>query len=228
LWLAPIAEAAQELQWTPIPLRTKAMADAGIFGGEGCQWPQALVCDVVDGSFMLYATDVGGIFRSTNGGEMWEAANIGHTSRGASDFAIDPVNNHRALSIGCDGKPGVYLTTDRAATWTQTLSADQGTYHDPRHHEVVYDKSSYDPVAKYCKIAYWSSKDKAANLFKTTDGGSTWNVINDAPIHIVVSRFIPSKGMYMLPNRARDSSQRVPMGEKPSGRSRRAIAPAWM
>lgn len=80
---APSPASAPSEQWWPVPLVTKAVRDAGYRpGGEGGQWPQAIYIDPVDGKFLLYGTDVGGIFRSLNGGKTFEPCNRGYTPRG--------------------------------------------------------------------------------------------------------------------------------------------------
>lgn len=75
--------------WQAIPLVSQKILDAGHAGGEGAQVIEAIEVDHHDGSFMLMGTDVGGIYRSINGGLKWEPCNVGYHPRGNSGFAID-------------------------------------------------------------------------------------------------------------------------------------------
>ena len=185
---APSSASAPSEQWWPVPLVTKAVRDAGYRpGGEGGQWPQAICIGPVDGKFLLYGTDVGGIFRSLDGGETFEPCNRGYTPRGNCGFAIDPVNRSRALAIGANSLEmdchGVYLTTDQGATWKHVLPRKIKGYRDFRE-QVTFDKSSYDAGAGCCKVAYWSagasSTDGTGRLYRSADGGTTWAEVADS------------------------------------------------
>ncbi len=167
-------------QWQPVPMVSREIKDAGFFGGEGLQWPQALEIDQLDGSFILYGTDVGGILRSTDGGKTFEPASVGYNARGNCGFAIDPKNNTRAVAVagnsGENPQHGIYLTTDQGATWTHVLPfGDYNGYRDIRD-QIVYDPSSFDPEQGFCTVIYWSKTDEnnAGGLFRSLDGGSTW------------------------------------------------------
>ena len=50
-----------------IPIVTDEMLSLGYQGGEGAQWPLCLTGDNKKGNLMFYGTDVGGIFKSTDG-----------------------------------------------------------------------------------------------------------------------------------------------------------------
>ncbi|SDW48364.1 fibronectin type III domain-containing protein [Paenibacillus sp. CF384] len=173
--------------WIPLPVKTSTTPGAGNAGGEGGQWPQGIAISQSDPNFMLYGTDVGGLYRSTDGGANWEPANIGYDSRGNSGVAIDPRNANRAIAVGANSGPsawnGLYLTTDKGLSWTSVRPENISGYRDFRD-QIAYDPSSYDAVAGYTKTVYWSrvasditswgtpTVDPA--IYKSTDGGSTW------------------------------------------------------
>ncbi|MFW5988436.1 MAG: WD40/YVTN/BNR-like repeat-containing protein, partial [bacterium] len=147
-------------RWEPVSLVTEETLEAGFSpGGEGGQWPQALTIDNNDGSLLFFGTDVGGIYRSINGGEEWEPVNIGYTPRGNCGFAIDPNNHNRVLAVGGNSGPGsyhgIYLSTNKGESWEHVLSADISGYRDFRE-QIIYDPSSYDEELGYTKVAYWS------------------------------------------------------------------------
>lgn len=167
-------------EWQSIPLVTQETLNNGHTGGEGGQWPQAIEVDRTDGSFLLFGTDVGGIYRSTNGGELWEPCNIGYHPRGNCGFAIDPNNNQRALAIGGNSinnsSHGIYLTEDQASSWKHVFQ--EGDYDGYRsfREKAAFDPTSYDTELSYSSIAYWSNP--VGGLYKSSDGGHSWSKIN--------------------------------------------------
>ncbi len=183
------ALADQPGEWVPVAIVSQPILDHPnvSIGGEGGQVPLTIVADAIDGEFMLFGTDVGGLFRSTNGGNTWEPANVGFSPRGASAFAIDPRNPDRVLAIGCNSMAmdihGIYLSTDGASSWRHVQPANMAAMRDYRH-QIAFDPSSYDDELGYCTDAYWSRiKHDKANygqlnpdpaLYRSSDGGATW------------------------------------------------------
>ncbi len=182
--------ASENSAWEPVTFTNPALRAKGTITGDGCQWVRALAVDPVDGNFQLWCTDVGGLFRSLDGGKNWEPANVGYDSRGSAGVAIDPRNPKRAVVVAANSAPsernGIYLTTDQAASWKQVLPLKMSASADMRR-QIAYDPSSYDPEAGFTRTIYWStlSVDPAHNpawgetlrqpaFYKSLDGGSTW------------------------------------------------------
>ena len=65
--------------WIKMPILTPEAKRAGIFpGGEGSQWPRGPVAmSPADPNFLLLPIDVGGLYRSLDGGAHWEVCMVG-------------------------------------------------------------------------------------------------------------------------------------------------------
>ncbi len=195
------AQSVQTWAWFPMPMLSAAQQSAGVFpGGEGFQWPQAVATDPVDGTTVLYGTDVGGLFRSTDGGANFTPANIGLETCGVVGLAFDPRNRHRVLLIGDGGGNawniygGVHLSTDGGATWNRRLSrvldAIGTNSRQMGRDQIAFSYSSYDAGLGRTQVVYWVSEDDftpttygggtiqypGGALFKSLDGGSTWSL----------------------------------------------------
>ncbi len=168
--------------WQAVPMVTGESLKAGNRGGEGCQTIQNFAVDST-GQFLLMATNVGGLYRSLNGGTTWEPANIGFSPRGGAALAIDPNNPRRALAVGANsGKSpvnGLWLSTDQASSWKPVLlqaTKAAETYHD----SVAFDASSkrQGPGGPFSALAYWVAySDAGGGLWKSADGGKSWRKI---------------------------------------------------
>ena len=186
-WLLVTASAA-EVAWRKMPLLSPEAEAAGVNpGGEGGQWPRGpVVVSRSDPDFLLLPIDVGGVYRSLDGGRNWNLSMSGWNARGANGFAIDPLNPDHVLGIGgnsMDWNPawsrnspnGLYQSDDRAATWRQVLSFSPGT-----GGVLAFDLASWDADRKQCRTAYFASYD--LGLFRSDDGGGNWRAVNRFPI----------------------------------------------
>jgi len=182
----PSAPAAFVPHGVKMPILTPEAKKAGVFpGGEGSQWPRGPVAvSPADPNFLLLPIDVGGLYRSLDGGAHWESSMVGWDARGANAFAIDPRNARRVLGVASNSMEwnpawgpsphGLYLSTDKAASWRHVLAAMPGV-----GGAVAYDAHSYDAQKGFCTTAYYLSPH--GGLFRSDDGGASWARLGDGP-----------------------------------------------
>lgn len=178
--------------WSAVPMVSKELLQKqGVTtGGEGCQWPIGMAISK-DGKLLLYGTDVGGVYRSEDGGQNWKQSNAGLQSRGVGAFSIDPKNPSYVVAVGINSSPfntnGLYISEDGGKSWKFTKMMLVKGHRDVRE-AIAYDESSYNQEKNRCMVAYWSTayetednylEENEKGLYKTTDGGYTWNLVNN-------------------------------------------------
>jgi hypothetical protein len=182
LFLPLQAVGAENSLWQALPLVTESSLAAGNSGGEGCQVIQNFAIDST-GRFLIMATNVGGLYRSLDGGDHWEPANVGYSPRGGAALAIDPNNPQRVIAVGGNSghSPvnGLWLSTDQAASWKPVF------LQNTRAAETYHDSVAFDPTSRKVSggvttsaIAYWVAySDAGGGLWKSMDGGRKWKKI---------------------------------------------------
>jgi hypothetical protein len=123
----------------------------------------------------LYAATSSGLFRSTDAGETWAAADAGlPTNYFVSARAIDPSTPgtlYAGTSVGIGG--GIFRSTDAGATWHatgRTTAVGEALIIDPIMSSTLY-ALAYLP---HCEL----SDDCYLTVIRSTDGGSTWRAPN--------------------------------------------------
>lgn len=126
-----------------------------------------------------------GLYKSTDGGTNWDKIGFDKSERIAS-IAINP-DNTDIVYVGVLGalwsdseERGVYKTTDGGKTWNKILYVDQSTgatdvIIDPNNPNVLYAG-----MWQFRRTGWgFNSGGPNSALYKSTDGGSSWNKIHN-------------------------------------------------
>ena len=179
--------------WTPIfdaePTQsTGAIAVAAsdpniiyVSSGEGLARPDLAVGD--------------GIYKSTDAGKTWTHLAALRDSQGIPALAVDPHDANRVFAAvlghpyGPNEERGIYLSIDGGENWEKVLSKGEGiggsdVEIDPSNPQVVY------AAMWQLRLGPWEDGNEyqgtGGGLFKSTDGGKTWNALtNGLPNGIV-------------------------------------------
>ncbi len=118
----------------------------------------------------LYAGTYGGVFKSTDFGGTWAAANAGLTNLNVNALAIDPTTP-ATLYTGTYG--GVFKSTDFGATWA---AANAGLT------SLSVATLALDPRSPATLFAGTSG-----GVFKSTNSGGTWTATNAGLTNLNIS-----------------------------------------
>lgn len=126
-----------------------------------------------------------GVYRSDDGGKSWK--NMGLTkSEHIARIVIDPTNSNTIYVAAYGplwtngGERGIYKSTDGGSTWKECLKVSQYTgfcdvLMDPRDHDVLYAVAHQ----RQRKVFGFVDGGPESAVYKTTDGGTTWNKLTN-------------------------------------------------
>ncbi|MEM8962142.1 MAG: glycosyl hydrolase [Acidobacteriota bacterium] len=126
-----------------------------------------------------------GVFKSTDGGDSWKLVGLEDSER-IGAIRIDPTDGDivYVCSLGrlwsSGGERGVYKTTDGGETWELVLEVDADTGCadldiDPQEPEILY--AAMWQFRRYPD--FFESGGPGSGLYKSTDGGETWETIHE-------------------------------------------------
>jgi len=179
-WSTARAQGAAEAKANPNPLAQLAYRFIGPVGNRA----DAIVGEPGNPAVVYVGAAAGGIFKTTDGGLDWkpifdkqDVAAIGALAIAPSAHNIVWAGTGESFLIRPDYPmgDGIYKSTDSGKTW-QRMGLDL-TGHIGR---VVIDPHNPDIVFA-CALGQAYRPQKERGIFRTTDGGKTWQV--QWPIH---------------------------------------------
>jgi photosystem II stability/assembly factor-like uncharacterized protein len=128
-----------------------------------------------------------GIYKSTDAGKTWKHIGLENT-RQIGRIIVDPKNPNVVFvaalghAYGSNPDRGVYRSRDGGATWQKVLfkNDDLGAIDlafDPTNSQTVY--ATLWNVRRPPWFIYAPANGPGAGIFKSVDGGSTWNEISE-------------------------------------------------
>jgi photosystem II stability/assembly factor-like uncharacterized protein len=131
---------------------------AAAYGGDGGE----VAFNHFNSNFIIGETQVGGLFRTTNGGSSWGQATSG-INTGENAAWVAPIIDHPTISgIFFTARQRVYKSTDNGGSWN-AVSGNVNLSGAVR--EMAISKSN--PSLLYAT--------SGSQIFLSTDGGLTWN-----------------------------------------------------
>ena len=128
---------------------------------------------------LLYSDDYGKTWNRTDLTEMIKAHGNGMGRGNGERIAVDPKNSDIVYVGGRTG--GMVKSTDGGKTFTALdMGTNTSTSNGNGICSIIIDPKSGDDSA--CTTIYAAiSRTQEDNLYKSTDGGATWNPVADAP-----------------------------------------------
>jgi photosystem II stability/assembly factor-like uncharacterized protein len=146
-----------------------------------------------------------GIYKTSNNGKSWEYLGLPE-SHHIGKIQLHPTDNNIAwvAALGHLYSPnkerGVYKTTDGGKTWKQTLYIDENTG------AIDIDINSSNPDELYAAMWYrtrsaWNFEEsgKTSGIYKSTDGGNTWQLSSKEGAGFPVGEGIGRIGVVVYP-----------------------------
>jgi photosystem II stability/assembly factor-like uncharacterized protein len=168
----------------------------------------AMASDSTDHAYAALTTDDGGVMLETTTGTSWSEV---LTNTGSFEaVAVDPSDSATAFAAGNLGSEGnrlaeIHRTTDAGATWSTVLTSTTEMFQEflvihPDTPEVVFAKTRVDSCCP----------PPNANLWRSTNGGTTWDTIANQPLNVTVFAWPDSIYGLSSGDRTRNASAPVP------------------
>jgi photosystem II stability/assembly factor-like uncharacterized protein len=116
-----------------------------------------------------------GIYKSIDGGQNWSALFTCATCQGASDLVID-AQNPDTLYTGIWAN-GVFKSSDGGGSWAQVSPVNPDDFPMRR---VMLTISRSQPPVLYASIHFSLQQFDGAQIYKSVNGGASWNAIDMA------------------------------------------------
>ncbi|MDA0311871.1 MAG: glycosyl hydrolase [Gemmatimonadetes bacterium] len=126
-----------------------------------------------------------GVYRSTDAGRTWSHLGLDRT-RAISRIRVHP-NDPDLVYVAAQGAPyganeerGIYRSKDGGATWELVLSVDENTGASDLSMDMTNPRILYAAFWEHRRLPWQvQSGGEGSGFFKSTDGGDTWNRIEN-------------------------------------------------
>ncbi|OGV35466.1 MAG: hypothetical protein A2020_02315 [Lentisphaerae bacterium GWF2_45_14] len=128
----------------------------------------------------LYCATEFGVYKSKDGGKTWDDSSLGIEDAGRIKvLAINPSNSNMLFARSCpfskdaaNPHAGLYISKDAGRNWFRLAEKEIGAVYSL---SICKNKPDviYAVAATPGKAGYWG----ASRLWKSTDGGKTWNAV---------------------------------------------------
>jgi len=128
--------------------------------------PGLTVTVIYKANNVVYAgTQIQGIYKSTDNGSNWIAANNGIDRARISDIIASGPNVLAATSSGCPGFNNVFKSTDNGTSWSPTSGLD----------DKIVEAFAIKGSAIYATVGLGLGGN---GVWRSTDNGNTWQVVS--------------------------------------------------
>ncbi|MGB3151637.1 MAG: glycosyl hydrolase [Maribacter sp.] len=126
-----------------------------------------------------------GVYKSTDAGKTWKHMGLEET-RHISDVIIDPTNpdiifvSAQGAQYGPSAQRGVYRSQDGGETWENVLFVDNSTGASSLSMDMTNPTILYAAMWQHRRFPWtMESGGKNSGIYKSTDGGATWNQLTE-------------------------------------------------
>jgi photosystem II stability/assembly factor-like uncharacterized protein len=136
-----------------------------------------------------------GVYKSEDGGKSWKNMGL-KNSEHIGKIVVDP-NNSDIVFVAAygplwsdGGDRGIYKTTDGGKTWNAVLTVSKYTgfneiWMDPRNSHILYACAHQ----RQRKVFTYIGGGPESAVYKSTDGGTSWNkIMNGLPSGVDIGR----------------------------------------
>src|SRR5262252_4328606 len=145
-----------------LALASPTWADVGIWTSHGPEGGniRAIAIDPVHPSTVYAGSSGGGVFKSTDGGDRWAAANAGLTNLNVNALIVDPAMPATLFAATDDG---VFRSFDGGQSWT---AAGAGL------------ASPYVNSLAISTSGLYAGSGAGNGVYRSSDGGESWSPAN--------------------------------------------------
>lgn len=145
-------------------------------------WTSALAVDPRKSSTVYLGGPEGGVWKTSNGGGTWAPLTDNQPSLAISSLAIDPSHPdtvYAGTGSSYEYGEGVLKSTDAGTTWTATLNPFAGPFNNSSYFGggAHINAMAVSPSnSQIVLAATWRYPNSAAGIYRSADGGATWNL----------------------------------------------------